>query len=121
MSGNWFKVKVLVAAVVALGLGTALRLTLVAWIGDEPVALAAVNLLGWLLLGLVSGRWGLRVLWLRHFLSVLGIAAFTSWLSLAENETPTVGGVLVAFIELVIGMLVALVGHLLGRPRVPDL
>lgn len=121
MSGNWFRFKILVAAVVALLLGTVLRLTLVEWLGDEPVALAAVNLLGWFLLGLASGRWSLRVLWLRHFLSVLGFVAFTSWISLGESGTSTMAEVLVAFIELVVGLLIAVGGHMLGRPRPPAL
>lgn len=117
----WFRIKLLVAVVVALLVGTVIRRSLEAWLGDEPVVLAAVNLLGWFVVGLSFGRWGLRVWWLRHFVSVVGFVGFTSLITLAESGTATGGEVLIAVIELVIGLLVALIGNLLGRPRGPDL
>lgn len=121
MRGFWFKIKLLVAVVGALLLGTVIRLSLEEWLGDEPVVLVAVNLLGWSLVGLAYGRWGLRIWWLRHFLSVLAFVAFTSWITLAENGAATGGEVLIAFIEFVVGILVAVGGHKLGKPGGPRL
>lgn len=102
-------------------LGTAVGLGLNAWLGEEVVALAAAKMVGWFLLGLVSGRFGSRMRQARLFLFVLGITAFTSWMSMASHGISVTGDVVVAFIEAAFGLIFAGMGHLITMPRGPDL
>ena len=119
MNGVW---KRAAAAIVAAGaLGAVVRVGLHAWLGAEMVALAAVNVLGWVLLGLLWGRFGPRVDTLRLALAVLGVTAFTSMVSLITDGVAAAGDVVVALIELVFGLMFAGVGHLITMPRGPDL
>ncbi|GAA4890893.1 hypothetical protein GCM10025789_04430 [Tessaracoccus lubricantis] len=82
-------------------------------VGHEVIALAAINLAGCLLLGLVSGLYGPRVTPLRLFLAVGGLASFTSWSTLALQSL-SLAGVLVAVMETTFGVLAAGLGHLAG-------
>lgn len=102
-------------------LGTITRVALVAGLGEEMVALAAVNTIAWFLLGLASGRWGHRVAWLRPCLIALGVTGFTSWASLVIQGVSASGQVLIAIIETLIGLMFAGIGHLISMPRGPDL
>ena len=102
-------------------LGTAARLGLDASLGGEVVALTAVNVLGWFLLGLLSGRYGSRVSQLRLLMVVLGITAFTSLMSLVIDGITATGDVVVAFIEVLFGLMFGGIGHLITMPRGPDL
>lgn len=104
-----------VAAIFAGGfLGTAARVALLELMDNEPVALGAVNLLGCLLFGLISGVFGKRVTVVRLFLAVGGVAAFTSWSSLALQGVENPGMVIIVIAETIAGVIVAGLGHLLG-------
>lgn len=104
-----------VAAIFAGGfLGTAARVTLLEATDNEPVALGAVNLVGCLVLGVISGVFGQRVTVLRLFLAVGGVAAFTSWSSLALQGIGSPGMVIIVIAETIAGVVVAGLGHLLG-------
>lgn len=119
MNYDWIRP---VAAVVGGGaVGVALGLGLDAWLGDEMVALAAVRTIGWFLLGVASGRWGSRLPQLRLAMVVLAVTGLTSWTSLALHGVTMSGQVLVAFIEVAISAVFALMGHLLSMPKGPDL
>lgn len=119
MFGEWIKP---LAVIVGAGvLGTYARFGLDDWLGEEVVALAAVNMVGWFLLGLVSGRYGSRVRRLPLFLLALGVTAFTSWMPLAIHRNLMAGDVIVAFLEMAFGLAFAGVGHLVTMPRGPDL
>lgn len=96
-------------------LGTAARMGLLHLLRDEVIALAAINVLGCLLLGLVSGIFGPRVTALRLFLAVGGLGAFTSWSSLAMQGVTEPGGVVIVLLETAVGVAFAGLGHLLGR------
>ena len=102
-------------------LGAPLGLTLDAGLGHEMVVLGAINAVGWFLLGLASGRWGSRIVGLRLFLGMLGAAAFSSWASLAFHGIRASGGVVIAVIEVVFGLSMAVIGHLVSMPRDRDL
>ena len=111
MSEKWW-VK---AGVIFVGgaLGTALRVALLSLTGHEVIVLAAINLVGCLLLGLTSGIYGPRITLARLFLAVGGVAAFTSWSTLALQSL-SLAGVLVAIMETFFGVIIAGLGHLAG-------
>lgn len=109
------------AMVVGGAVGVAVGVGLGAWLGDEVVALAAVRAIGWFLLGVASGRCGERVTNLRRVLLAFGVAAGTSWTSLVVAGVTSSGQVLVALIEVAIGLMFALIGHLIAMPKGPDL
>ncbi|WP_143571017.1 CrcB family protein [Tessaracoccus sp. ZS01] len=94
-------------------LGTGLRLGILNLIGHEVIALAAINLLGCFVLGLISGLYRRRVTLVRLFLAVGGVASFTSWSTLALQSL-SVGGVLIAVLETAFGVFAAGMGHLAG-------
>ncbi|MEO7589345.1 MAG: hypothetical protein ABIS84_15100 [Arachnia sp.] len=121
MNGAWFPTAAAAAVVGAGVLGTALRLGLDALLGDEMVALAAVNVVGWFVLGLLHGRYGVRVAHLVAFLLALGITSFTSWMTLLIHGIPNAGSVVVALVEVVIGVMFGGIGHLVTMRRGPDL
>ena len=104
-------------AVIFVGgfLGTAARVGLLDALDSEPVALGAANLLGCLMLGLISGYFGPRVTLLRLFLAVGGVAAFTSWSSLALQGIESPGAVVIVLAETVAGIVMAGLGHLVGQ------
>ncbi len=119
MNYDWIRP---VAAIVGGGaIGAAVGLGLDALWGDEVVALAAIRAIGWFLLGIVSGRWGLKVAKLQLFLLAFAIAGLTSWTSLAVVGVTASGEVLVAFIEVAIGAMFAIIGHLISMTKRPDL
>lgn len=119
MKSKWVRLTATVA--VAGALGTVLRLGLVAGLGHEMVALAAVNILAWSLMGLVSGRYGSRLRHLRLFMVVLGITGFTSCMSLIIDGSTTAGEGLAALFEVFLGLAFAGIGHLFTMRRGPDL
>ena len=92
-------------------LGTAGRMGILHLVGDQVVALAAVNLLGCLLLGVVSALLGHRHEAWRMFLVVGGIGAFTSWSSLAVQGATHPSGVLIVAAEALAGVCVAGLAH----------
>ena len=96
-------------------LGTGMRVTLLDLLGHEVLALALINLVGALLLGVVSGFYARRVTLIRLFLAVGGLASFTSWSTLALQSLHP-AGLLVAALETTVGVAAAGVGHLAG-PR----
>ena len=101
-----------IGAVFAGGcLGTAGRMGILHLVGDQVVALAAVNLLGCLLLGVVSALLGHRHEAWRMFLVVGGIGAFTSWSSLAVQGATHPSGVLIVAAEALAGVCVAGLAH----------
>lgn len=95
-------------------LGTAVRMGLLHLLGDEVVALAAVNVAGCFLLGLLSGVMGPHVPLRRLFLAVGGLGAFTSWSSLALQGVTEPGGIMIVIAETFVGIIFAGVGHLAG-------
>ncbi len=107
------------AALVVVGiiLGVPVRLGLDAWVGREMVLLGAINTTGWFLLGLTSGKWGHRVEGLWMGLGAFGVAAFSSWASLATQGISVAADTLIATIEVAFGLLVAVIGHLMTMPR----
>lgn len=107
------------AAVIFVGgvVGTAGRLALTDAIGHEEIALATVNLLGALLIGLISGYFGPRVTLLRLFLAVGGVASFTSWSSLAVQGVESPGAMIIVVAETMVGIIVAGLGHLYATKR----
>ena len=102
-------------------LGVPLRLVLDAGFGDDMVLLGAVNAVGWFVLGLTSGKWGSKVARLRVGLGAFGVAAFSSWATLAFHGATAAGEILIAFIEAAFGLLIAVIGHLVTMPRGRDL
>lgn len=119
MNSEWIRP---VAIVVGAGaLGTVVRLGLHALLGDEMVVLAAVNVVGWFILGLILGRYGMRVRQLWLFMVVFGLTAFTSWMTLLINGISVAGDIVVAFIEVIFGLVFAGIGHIITMPRGPDL
>lgn len=108
---------------VALGgiLGAPLGPALSASLGHEMVALGAINAAGWFGLGLISGRWGARMSGFRALLATFGVAAFSSWGTLALHGSDTTAAFLIAFIEVVFGFLLAVVGHLVTMSKGRDL
>ena len=111
---TWAKLAVIFAGG---ALGTAARIGLLRLLGDEVVALAAVNVLGCLLLGVISGVLGPRVPLTRLFLAVGGLGAFTSWSSLALQGVTEPGGLAIVVVETCFGVAFAGLGHLLGMRR----
>lgn len=107
----WVKLLVIFAGGV---LGTALRMGLLALFGNEVVALAAVNVVGCLLLGLISGLMGPFQPARRLFLAVGGLGAFTSWSTLALQGVTEAGGIIIAIAETSFGIIFAGLGHLAG-------
>ena len=104
-----------VAVIFAGGfLGTAARVALLGLVGHEHVALGVVNVLGCLAIGLISGCFGPRVTLWRLFLAVGGVAAFTSWSSLALQGMESFGAVIIVVAETIVGVVAAGLGHLLG-------
>ena len=101
--------------------GILVGLALDAGLGGEMVLLGAVDAVGWFALGLVSGKWGSRVACLRMGLVAFGVAAFSSWASLALHGITATGDILIAFIEVGFGLLIAVIGHLVSMPRERDL
>lgn len=106
----WMKAGVILAS---WALGTALRVLLLGVTGREVILLAAINLVGCLLLGLISGIYGPRIRIARLVLAVGGVAAFTSWSTLAL-EPLTFARVLVSIMETFFGAIIAGLGHLAG-------
>lgn len=102
-------------------LGAPVGLALGAGFGDEMVLLGAINAVGWFVLGMASGRWGSRITLLRAGLGAFGVAAFTSWVSLAFHGIDVTGDILIAVIEVAFGMILAVIGHLVTMPRGRDL
>jgi len=92
--------------------GTAARQALLL-LGSVP-GLAAANLVGCVLLGLVDAVLGHRRPRLRCFLAVGGIGAFTSWSSLAVQGLSGTGLVILA-IEVPAGVGAAWLGYRLGQ------
>jgi len=80
-------------------------------VGNQVVALAAVNLLGCLLLGVVSAMLGHRHEAWRMFLVVGGVGAFTSWSSLAVQGVTRPSGVWLVAAEALAGVCLAGIGH----------
>lgn len=102
-------------------LGIPLRLALDSGLDGDMVLLGAVNAAGWFVLGLASGRWGSRIARLRAGLGAIGVAAFSSWASLAIHGITSAGDILIAFIEVAFGLVIAVIGHLVTMPRGRDL
>ena len=119
MNREWIRTSALV--LVAGALGTTVRLGLHARLGDEEVALAAVNVVGWFALGLVQGRWGPRIRGLWVFLTVLGVTAFSACMTLVLHGFAGAGSIVVAGIEVLFGLVFAGIGYLITMPRGPDL
>lgn len=94
--------------------GTACRALLLGAFEQQTVTLAVVNLTGCLMIGVVSGWWGARTSLLRLFLAVGGVAAFTSWSSLALQGIHDPVGTVIVVAEALVGVAVAGLGHLLG-------
>jgi len=107
----WVKLLVIFAGG---AVGTGLRIALLRLVGDEVVALAAVNFVGCLLIGIVSGVMGPHATLARVFLAVGGIGAFTSWSSLALQGVTQPGGVPIVVAETGAGIIFAGLGHLAG-------
>lgn len=119
MNNDWIR---FVLAIVGGGaIGAVVGLGLDAWLGEEEVALAALRSIGWFLLGIASGRWGSRVTGLRPFILGVALTGFTSWLLLLLRGPSNVGDVVVAVVELAIGLVFAAIGHLIAMPKGPDL
>ena len=95
-------------------LGTGARFGVLELVDHDVVALAVVNLLGCLALGLISGAYGQRVTVLRAFLAIGGVAAFTSWSSLALQGVAGPGSVAVVVAEVAAGVAMAGLGHLVA-------
>lgn len=115
------KLWVRLSAVVVGGvLGAALRFGLLHRIGDEVVALGAVNAIGCFLIGVASGLMGPYASTARLFLFFGALGAFTSWASLWQGVVPA--DILIAFIETFVGAIFVGLGHLGGMKlrRVED-
>ena len=107
----WVKLLVIFAGG---AVGTGLRILLLHLVGGEVVALAAVNFIGCLLIGIVSGLLGPHASVARMFLAVGGIGAFTSWSSLALQGVTEPGGPAIVIAETFAGIIFAGLGHLAG-------
>ncbi|NHB85440.1 CrcB family protein [Tessaracoccus sp. HDW20] len=107
----WVKLLVIFAGG---AVGTGLRIAVLRLVGDEVIALAAVNFIGCLLIGIVSGLLGPHATLARVFLAVGGIGAFTSWSTLALQGVTQPGGIPIVIAETGAGVIFAGLGHLAG-------
>lgn len=111
------------AVLVALGgmLGTAARLGVGMLIPDAPTGVLAVNVLGALLLGILTAR--LPGTALRLFLGTGALGGFTTYSALAVDAvqlwvaSPLTAGLYVA-LSVILGLGAAVLGLHLGRKRV---
>lgn len=96
-------------------IGTALRSLLSYAFGFWIFGLAIANLVGCLMLGLISGYYARRVTKLRLFLATGLVASFTSWSALALQGSQSWLMVCWVLGQGVVGVGLAGAGHLLGR------
>lgn len=95
--------------------GTALRALLSYAFGLGIFGLAIANLVGCLVLGLISGYYARRVTKLRLFLATGLVASFTSWSALALQGSQSWWLVCWVIGQCVVGVGLAGAGHLLGH------
>ncbi len=96
-------------------LGTLARAGLLELFADSMLSLAAINVGGALLLGALSGRYGLKVTATRLFLATGGVASFTSWSTLALQGISSPLHAMAVAGEFAFGIGAAGLGHVLAR------
>lgn len=108
------RIKWFIAIFTGGAIGASTRAGLVALFEDSLIGLAIVNVVGALLLGLISGFQAPQSTTLRLFLVTGGIAAFTSWSSLAIQGITSPTHFLAVAGEFIIGVGAAGLGYLIG-------